>query len=181
TGKGIVATLVKHLTGLPVEFISADSLNYQNGFDIKLGDQITGQYGEVSAALLKEAGLKSSAPVFGITFYLDVLAPAIRRPKAYRPINSFPGIERDLNFVIDADQPAGDLEKMIRSRAGEWLKSVRIMDVFTHATLGAGKKSVLYRLYFQSHSKTLEDSEVNPIIDKIIKFAEKQFGAKLRS
>ena len=41
-------------------------------------------------------------------------------------------------------------------------------------------KSVTFAIVFQHSSKTLEDSDVNPIIDEIVNFAEKKFHAKLR-
>ena len=35
-------------------------------------------------------------------------------------------------------------------------------------------------MVFQDREKTLEDKDVNPIIDEIIDIAEKDFNAKLR-
>ena len=43
------------------------------------------------------------------------------------------------------------------------------------------KKSVTFSIVFQHSSKTLEDLDVNPIIDEIVTFAEKKFNAKLRA
>ena len=47
-------------------------------------------------------------------------------------------------------------------------------------TIGDGLKSVTFSLIFQDPSKTLEDKDVNPIIDEIIRVAKKTFDAKLR-
>ncbi len=181
TGKGLVQTALQELTGEGIEFIPTESQELNPGFDLRLGDQIVGQYGEISNDLLHLVNCKTGAPVFGFTFYIETLAPRIEQTKKYHPVNPFPGIERDLNFVVDAQRYAGELETVIREKGGTWLKSITPMDVFTHASLGPGKKSILFRLFFQSDSKTLEDSEVNPIIDRIIKFADKEIGAKLRS
>jgi phenylalanyl-tRNA synthetase beta subunit len=41
-------------------------------------------------------------------------------------------------------------------------------------------KSLTFSIVFQHPSKTLEDKDVNPIIDEIIRVAEKDFLAKLR-
>ena len=46
--------------------------------------------------------------------------------------------------------------------------------------IGEDFKSVTFSIVFQHSSKTLEDSDVNPIIDEIVNFAEKKFNAKLR-
>ena len=45
----------------------------------------------------------------------------------------------------------------------------------------AGFKSITFNLEFHSAKKTLEDKDVTPIIDEIIRIAEKKFHAKLRS
>ena len=47
-------------------------------------------------------------------------------------------------------------------------------------TIGDGLKSVTFSLIFQDPSKTLEDKDVNPIINEIIRVADKTFDAKLR-
>ena len=52
--------------------------------------------------------------------------------------------------------------------------------IFTPFAIGEEFKSVTFSIVFQHSSKTLEDSDVNPIIDEIVNFAEKKFHAKLR-
>ena len=42
-------------------------------------------------------------------------------------------------------------------------------------------KSVTFSIEFQHQSKTLEDKDVTPVIKEIIRVAEKDFLAKLRT
>ena len=46
--------------------------------------------------------------------------------------------------------------------------------------IGENNKSVTFEMVFQNSEKTLEDKDVNPIIDEIIDIADKKFNAKLR-
>jgi phenylalanyl-tRNA synthetase beta subunit len=46
--------------------------------------------------------------------------------------------------------------------------------------LGKIKKSVVFEMIFQHKEKTLEDKDVNHIIDEIIDIAQSKFNAKLR-
>ena len=46
--------------------------------------------------------------------------------------------------------------------------------------IGENQKSVTFEMVFQDSKKTLEDKDVNPIIDEIIDIADKKFNAKLR-
>ena len=65
---------------------------------------------------------------------------------------------------------------LILIETGEHPKNI----YFDPYTLGEGLKSVTFSLVFQHSSKTLEESDVNPINDEIVTFAEKKFYAKLR-
>ena len=47
-------------------------------------------------------------------------------------------------------------------------------------SIGENKKSVVFEMIFQHKEKTLEDKDVNPIIDEIIDIAQTKFNAKLR-
>ena len=61
------------------------------------------------------------------------------------------------------------------------IKEIEPVNIFIHDSLQEGMKSILFKLVFQSDTKTLEDKEVNPIIDEIISVVSNAFGAKLRS
>ena len=59
---------------------------------------------------------------------------------------------------------------------------VKVVDLFEDENaIGKGMKSVTYSMSFQSPSKTLEDTDVNPIINEIINIAYKEFNIKLRT
>jgi len=47
--------------------------------------------------------------------------------------------------------------------------------------IGEEMKSVTFSITFQHTSKTLEDKDVTPVIEEIIRGAEKEFLAKLRT
>ena len=61
------------------------------------------------------------------------------------------------------------------------LISVSPVEIFEdEKNIGENKKSITYEMVFQDREKTLEDKDVNPIIDEIIDIAKKNFNAKLR-
>ena len=102
--------------------------------------------------------------------------------KIFKKINLYPTIDRDLNFVLKHDQPVGEVLEAIRRLGKHLITEVNPKNIyFDPGTLGEGLKSVTFSLVFQHSSKTLEDSDVNPIIDEIVTFAEKKFYAKLRA
>ena len=69
----------------------------------------------------------------------------------------------------------------IRDRSGTNLIDYYPTEIFEDSeSLGENKKSVVFEMVFQHKEKTLEDKDVNPIIDEIIDIAQSKFNAKLR-
>ncbi|MFL3006558.1 MAG: hypothetical protein ACJZ10_01010 [Candidatus Neomarinimicrobiota bacterium] len=102
--------------------------------------------------------------------------------KVFKKINLYPNIlERDLNFVLKKDQAVGDLLEIIRKLGKQLVVEAKPKNIYSDSNdIGEEFKSITFSIVFQHSSKTLEDSDVNPIIDEIVNFAEKKFHAKLR-
>ena len=57
---------------------------------------------------------------------------------------------------------------------------VALFDLYTGGKLPRGKKSMAYRITFQSPSKTLTDEAANQVQQKIVAKLAKELGATLR-
>ena len=99
----------------------------------------------------------------------------------YSPINPYPKISRRINLVLDATNSVGPILELIDKKGGNILIDKYPVEVFEDKeNIGENKKSVTFEMVFQDSEKTLEDKDVNPIIDEIIDIADKKFNAKLR-
>ena len=79
------------------------------------------------------------------------------------------------------EQEVGDLLEIIRKSGKQLVIEAKPKNIYSNSDdIGGEYKSVTFSIVFQHSSKTLEDSDVNPIIDEIVNFAEKKFHAKLR-
>jgi phenylalanyl-tRNA synthetase beta chain len=103
------------------------------------------------------------------------------RDHRYVSLAKFPPAERDLAIVVPEEVLAGELEQAIRQAGGELLMDVRLFDVYRGKQISSGKKGLAYSLRYQSPDKTLTDSEVDKIQQKITMTLRKKFGAVLRS
>ena len=99
----------------------------------------------------------------------------------YVGIPRFPAIERDTAVVIDEQVQSGSVVKVINQSADENLRRVIVWDVYRGKQVPTGKKSIAYRLIFQNESKTLTDSEIDNVFNKIVDSLRREFGAELRS
>ncbi|OQY24022.1 MAG: hypothetical protein B6I34_04085 [Anaerolineaceae bacterium 4572_32.1] len=60
------------------------------------------------------------------------------------------------------------------------VRSVMLFDVYRGEQIGAGKKSLAYRLTYQADDRTLTDREVAKLRGKIVRRLERELGATLR-
>jgi phenylalanyl-tRNA synthetase beta chain len=61
------------------------------------------------------------------------------------------------------------------------LRDVRLFDLYRGEQVGAGRKSLAYRLVYQADDRTLTDDDATKIRAKIIKALERELSATLRA
>lgn len=88
-------------------------------------------------------------------------------------------MKRDLALLIDSDVSFSQIEETVRKAERKLLKSVTLFDVYEGKNLPAGKKSYAISITLQDDEKTLNDKQIDAVMQKIIK-ALTQSGAELR-
>ena len=96
----------------------------------------------------------------------------------FKELNKFPGIYKDMAFLVDNNITSSEVESVIKKSGGKLLTNIQLFDLYPNAL--DGKKSMAYKLYFQDPSKTLSDEEVMVVFNNIIKEVENKLKAKLR-
>ncbi len=99
--------------------------------------------------------------------------------KMFRPITRFPTTVRDIALVVDAAISNQKIVDIIKSFP--LISEVVLFDVYSGKQLASGKKSLAYRLIYQSAKHTLTDEEVNKVQEKILTKLTKDLGATLRA
>jgi phenylalanyl-tRNA synthetase beta chain len=117
----------------------------------------------------------------GFELDLDALVAAAPAAVAFEDVSSFPEVRQDLAFVVDEDVPAASLAATMREAAGPELRSVAVFDEYRGEQIGAGKRSLAFRVAFGSPDRTLTDEEAAVLRGRIVDALAKQFGAKLRA
>ncbi len=95
-------------------------------------------------------------------------------------MSKFPSIVRDLAVIVDEEINASQLIDLIRQTGKNLLKHIHVFDVYRGEGVTAGRKSIALTLHLQHSSRTLEDVEVNQLIDKILMALNNQYNAVLR-
>jgi phenylalanyl-tRNA synthetase beta chain len=138
-----------------------------------------GVIGQVAPDLL--AGDRIQTAVFVAELLLDKLL-TVRNPTAvYEPLPRFPGVYRDLSFVVQKDVSYAMVEQAIRAAGGTQLESVECIDVFAGKSIDTSRRSIAVSLAFRAPDRTLSSEEVAASVELVIERLSKTLGAELRS
>ena len=140
-------------------------------------------FGEIHPAIITTLDFKEKN-VFGFEVFLDNIPESrnkIRNNKAKYKVSDYQKSERDFAFVIDKNYSANEIEILVKNVNPDLIQSVKTFDVFEGQNLPEGKKSLAINVILQSVSKTLTDSDLEQISNKIIEIVKEKTGATIRS
>ncbi|MFY1701644.1 phenylalanine--tRNA ligase subunit beta [Micromonospora sp. WMMA1923] len=137
---------------------------------------VVGYAGELHPAVL--AGLELPRRTCAMELDLDALptAAAVAAPT----VSGFPPALIDVAVVLDDQVPAAKVEQALIEGAGELLESARLFDVYASEQLGAGRRSLAYKLTFRAPDRTLTVEEAVAARDAAVARAATLYGATLR-
>lgn len=178
--KGIVEGLLSHLgvTDYTLDYCKDCFMHPGKSCVVGLNGKEIGYFGAVHPLVAKAFDLPED------TYVLEMeMAPLISYTTAipqYEHMPKFPGMQRDISVLVPATVSNAELEGVIRKHGGKLLEDVVCFDVFTSEKLGADKKSIAFKLYYQAPDRTLTDAEVDESMKTIVAKVAEQYEGKLR-
>lgn len=176
--KGEVETYLEKLHINDYSFVSINNEKELASAGIYISNKESGTFYIVGPELLKLFDI--DIPVFVAEINVDDILRSIPARVRYSEIPRFPSVKRDLAFVVDNKINYKDIITLIKKIAGDNLKTLELFDVYEDIKLGIGKKSMAFKMEFNSKDKTLTDDEVAELVAKIIKGLENKLGITLR-
>ena len=176
--KGDVESLLAEIVGTTFYFapVAYSALHPGQSAEIMTADTVVGWMGMLHPQLEEKLGL--AQPVY--LFELDTAALKQRALPKYQAISKFPAIRRDLALVVNKDVLAVALENAVQNAAAPQVIAWNIFDVYTGKGIADEQKSVALSLTLQDATRTLEDAEVNGMVDAIVASLQEAVGAVLR-
>jgi len=154
-----------------------ESLHPSKQAAIAIDNNRLGVIGELHPKVLDAFDISGAVYLFEIN--LTALLPFTLGHKLFQPIPRFPAVVRDIALVIDSGVAHRQVQDIIRSFP--LVTQVALFDVYAGGQLPPGKKSLAYRITFQSPSHTLTDEEVNKVLEQILDKLSHELGATLRA
>jgi len=178
--KGVVELLLEQSGIKYPDFIAggSDFLHPGRKAEIFVEGIKLGEIGEIHPIVVKNYELPKRCYVCQLNF--EALYDCASLDNKFTDLPKFPASNRDLAILLKADIPAAAIETIIRKNSGDILESIDLFDVYTGAQIPDGYKSLAYALNFRHHQRTLNDNDINPVIDQILSELKRSFDAQLR-
>ncbi|WP_446219851.1 phenylalanine--tRNA ligase subunit beta [Micromonospora sp. IBHARD004] len=167
--------------GIPADRITVRAAGYAPWHpgrcaELLVDDAVVGHAGELHPAVV--ATLELPRRTSAMELNLDALpaAPVVTGPA----MSTFPPALIDVALVVDESVPTAEVQRALTEGAGELLEGVRLFDVYASEQLGAGRKSLAYKLTFRAPDRTLTVDEAVAARDAAVAEAARRFGATLR-
>jgi phenylalanyl-tRNA synthetase beta chain len=125
------------------------------------------------------AAFDISDKVYLFELNVTALLPSTLQRDGYHAIARFPSVVRDIALVLDVNVTHQQVVDIINKFS--LVNEVTLFDVYSGKQVESGKKSLAYRLIFQSAEHTLTDNEVDRVLQQILKKLEFALGAALRA
>lgn len=109
-----------------------------------------------------------------------VMAAALALGNKDHDLPKYPASTRDIAVIGSSDIAESQVAAVIRNAGGEFLRRVRLFDLYDKAPIPAGCRSLAYSLEFRADERTLTDKEVDAAFASIVAALESELGYKLR-
>ena len=173
--KGIVENLLDYMgfeNRYTFEVSQINDLHPGVSAKILLDKNVIGVIGKVHPKTLKD-----NVYVFEIS--MNALMSKVKALK-YKEAPKYPGMEKDMAFVVDKNVTAGEIIQTIRRSGGKLLTNISVFDVYTGENVLDNEKSLAFKLQYMDPTRTLTEEEVMASFNKIVEKVVSSHNAKLR-
>lgn len=134
-------------------------------------NEVIGVIAKIHPKVIQELDLFES-------YYAEIDASKLKRPAMLlRPFSIYPSSVRDLTLIIDENTAFSRIKKALKDAQIPNLSEILPLDIFKESdnTIALSVRCVIHSL-----EKTLNDEEVNSVVQKALEILEKEFNARLK-
>ena len=177
--KGVVTTILERLGIDNVKTAPVKNDVFSEGVNLSLGKIKLVEFGVVKRTILKEFAIKQEV-LFADFNWQNILQLSGKKNIKVVDLPKFPSVKRDLALLLDQKIEFKELYNLAFQSERKLLKEVDLFDVYEGKNLPEGKKSYAVSFLLQDETKTLEDKQIDKIMEKLQQTFEKNLDAVLR-
>jgi phenylalanyl-tRNA synthetase beta chain len=177
--KGVVTALLARLGISKIKTTPIENDMFSEGITLGLGKIKLVEFGVVKHTILKDFGIKQEV-LFADFNWENILKVASRKGFKVTDLPKYPTVKRDLALLLDWKVTFNEIYDTAFQTEKDLLKEVDLFDVYEGDKLEEGKKSYAVSFLIQDENKTLNDKQIDKIMQKLQQTFEKNVGATLR-
>ncbi len=180
--KAVIVNILNRLGINPAEIkLAASSCAlYSAALDINTrSGKNLGTLGVISKKLASKFDIKQEVIYCELDWHALVNL-SLRKKVSYSPLAKTMPVKRDLALLLDKSVTLDQVEAIVRESERRLLRSVTLFDVYEGKNLPEGKKSYAIAITLQDDEKTLQDKQIEAVMNKVIGNLTKKLGAELR-
>ncbi|WP_196888603.1 phenylalanine--tRNA ligase subunit beta [Aureivirga sp. CE67] len=177
--KGIVTSILAKLGFGKIKVSPTKNSDFSEGITLSLGKTKLVDLGVVKKAILKDFGIKQEV-LFADFDWKNVLEMISRKNNKVVALPKFPAVKRDLALLLDTEVTFNEIYNLAFQAERKLLKEVDLFDVYEGDKLPENKKSYAVSFLIQDENKTLNDKQIDKIMQRLQTTFEKNVGATLR-
>ena len=178
--KGIVEAMFDKLHFKSYQLRRSVNSSYHPGrsVDLFVGKELIGTFGEIHPDVLENMEIDRNRVIYA-EIYLDLLLKYINKGVKYKGLSKYQSVPRDIAVVVKEEVLVGDMIKSIQ-KVDKLIEKVELFDIYRGIGVKPGFKSVAISIVMRDDNKTLEEKDINSVMDKIVGKLKKEFDAELR-
>lgn len=137
-----------------------------------------GTLGQIHPQVAKNYGM--DCEVYAAELNFTALESLLAPEATFTALPKYPGVSRDLAIVCAETITVGQLTDCIRKAGGKLLREVKLFDIYRGIGILPGFKSVAFSLQLRADDRTLTDTDIDPVMNKILKSLETDLSATRR-
>lgn len=177
--KGIVMSILERIGVTNIKTSPVKSDVFFEGIVLSLGKNKLVEFGVIKKKILKEFGIKQEV-LFADFDWTSILSISGKKKIKVSMLPKFPSVKRDLALLLDQKITFKEIYDLAFQSERNLLKDLGLFDVYQGDKLPEGKKSYAVSFVLQDNNKTLEDRQIDKIMQKLQQSFEKNLGAVLR-
>jgi phenylalanyl-tRNA synthetase beta chain len=143
--------------------------------------QKLGTFGQIHPILSNKLGL--STQIYLFEFDVELIQHQIQMNKLtiYREYTVYPKIIKDLSFIINQKISFEELKTTLYANGTKFLSNINLLDEYKGKSIPEGQISLCFQLTFQSKERTLENKEIENIVNNLQLVLTNKFNAFIRN
>jgi phenylalanyl-tRNA synthetase beta chain len=177
--KGDVEALLaitNDVTRFEIKAEQSDGLHPGQSAVIYVDGNKVGFFGAVHPQVQKSLDINNATYVFEI----EMSAIEKRNLPQAESVSKFPSNRRDIAILVAESVKSGDVLNTIEKVGGNQLVDLNLFDVYKGKGIEPNYKSLAIALTLQAVDKTLEEKDINQVVDNVVAELADKFNASLR-